>query len=181
MFDRARLIELVRTRALKFGQFKLASGRMASYYLDGKQVTLDAQGAMLVAEGLLELLAGRLPDAVGGLTLGADPIVGALLGIAGQRGLGLRGFLVRKEPKGHGTERYIEGPVIPGDRVMIVEDVVTTAGSSLLAADRAAQYGLKVEGVLAVIDRLEGGREALEARGLPLDSLLTVRDLGIEP
>lgn len=181
MFERACLIELVRTKALKFGQFKLASGRTASFYLDCKQVTLDAQGAMLVAAGLLDLLAGRLPDAVGGLTLGADPIVGALLGVAGQRGLALRGFLVRKEPKGHGTERYIEGPVLPGDRVAIVEDVITTAGSSLLAADRAQQYGLRVERVLAVIDRLEGGREALAARGLPLDVLLTVRDLGIEP
>jgi len=181
VYDRARLIRLVHSRALKFGQFQLASGRVATYYLDGKQVTLDAEGAALVAQGLLEKLAEHLPHAVGGLTLGADPIVGAMLAIAGMRGLALRGFLVRKEPKGHGTQRYIEGPVLPGDRVVIVEDVMTTAGSSLVAAERATEFGLKVERVLAVIDRLEGGREALQARGLPLDTLLTVRDLGIEP
>ena len=89
--------------------------------------------------------------------------------------------MVRKEPKGHGLQRFIEGPVEPGQHVVIVEDVVTTGGSSLLAIDRAQEFGLIVDRLVAVIDRLAGGREALAARGIPLESLVTIRDLGIEP
>ena len=182
MFDRNALIELVREKALKFGEFTLASGKTASYYLDGKQVTLDAQGARLVGEGILDLLdGGALPSAVGGMSIGADPITAAVLTLAGVRELPLRGFMVRKEPKGHGLQRYIEGPVQPGDDVVIVEDVVTTGGSSLLAIERAEEFGLKVAGVIAIIDRLEGGEEAFSDRGYWLKSLLTIKDFGIEP
>lgn len=180
MYQSSALIELVKQQALKFGQFTLASGRQASFYLDCKQITLDAAGATLVGEGLLDLLGEPWPDAVGGMSIGADPIVGAMLAEAGRRGRKLRGFLVRKEPKGHGTGQYLEGPVKAGQRVVIVEDVVTTAGSSLRAAERAQQFGLEVTQVLAIIDRLEGGREAVSAKGWPLKTLLTIRDLGIE-
>ena len=93
----------------------------------------------------------------------------------------LKGFMVRKEPKGHGMQRYIEGPVEAGNRVVIVEDVTTTGGSSLIAIDRAVEFGLKVERVITVIDRLAGAAEAFAARGIPLDPLVTIRDLGIEP
>lgn len=180
MVQKADLIELVRQRALKLGQFTLASGRQASFYLDCKQITLDAAGASLVGQGLLELLGESWPDAVGGMSIGADPIVGAMLAEAGRQGRPLRGFLVRKEPKGHGTGQYLEGPVAAGQRVAIVEDVVTTAGSALLAAERAEQFGLEVTQVLAIVDRLEGGREAVSAKGWALKTLLTIRDLGIE-
>ena len=98
-----------------------------------------------------------------------------------KQGVPLKGFMVRKEPKGHGLQRYVEGPVEPGQRVVIVEDVITTGGSSLLAIDRAIEFGLVVERLVAVIDRLAGGREALAARGIPLESLVTIRDLGIDP
>jgi len=101
--------------------------------------------------------------------------------MAGVAGLPLKGFMVRKEAKGHGLQKYIEGPVEPGQRVVIVEDVVTTGGSSLLAIDRAQEFGLVVERLVTVIDRLAGGREALAARGIPLEALVTIRDLGIEP
>jgi orotate phosphoribosyltransferase len=101
--------------------------------------------------------------------------------MAGVEGQPLKGFMVRKEPKGHGLQRFIEGPVEPGQHVVIVEDVVTTGGSSLLAIDRAQEFGLIVDRLVAVIDRLAGGREALAARGIPLESLVTIRDLGIEP
>lgn len=172
---------LVREKALKFGDFTLASGKKAKYYLDGKQVTLDSSGSRLVGEGILDLLGDELPAAVGGMSIGADPITAAVVTIAGVRGQALSGFLVRKEAKGHGTEKYIEGPVKPGDRVAIVEDVVTTGGSSLLAIERCEQFGLVVTRVIAIIDRMEGGRQAFEARGYPFASLLTIQDFGIEP
>ena len=177
------LIGLIETRALKRGTFRLASGREASFYLDAKQVVLEARGAMLVGRAILERLRslGPLPAAVGGMSIGADPITSAVVTMAGVENLSMKGFLVRKEPKDHGTKKYVEGPVSPGDRVVIVEDVVTTAGSSLVAIDRAQEFGLVVERVVVVIDRLAGGREALAARGIPLESLVTIRDLGIEP
>jgi len=177
------LVARIASRALKRGTFRLASGREASFYLDAKQVVLEAHGAMLVGRAILDRLRalGPLPDAVGGLAIGADPITGAVVTMAGVEGLPLKGFLIRKEPKDHGTKRYVEGPVEPGQRVVIVEDVITTAGSSLVAIDRAVEFGLVVERVVTVIDRLAGGREALAARGIPLESLVTIRDLGIEP
>ena len=181
MYDKQALLALVRDKALKFGDFTLASGKKAKYYLDGKQVTLDSAGAKLVAEGILEQLGERLPAAVGGMSIGADPIAAAVITIAGVRGLPLKGFMVRKEPKGHGTGRFLEGPVQPGDEVAIVEDVVTTGGSSLTAIERCEEYGLKVTGVVAIIDRMEGGRAAFESRGYPLWSLLTIQDFGIDP
>ncbi len=181
MYDKQALIELVRERALKFGQFTLASGKQASYYLDGKQITLDAFGAKLIAEGILDLLGQPLPTAVGGMAIGADPITAAVITMAAVRGLPLKGILVRKEPKGHGTNRYIEGPVAPGDSVAIVEDVVTTGGSSLEAIERVETFGLKVVRVVAIVDRMEGGAQAFAARGYKFASLLTIRDFGIEP
>lgn len=181
MYDRDALISLVRQRALKFGDFTLASGKKASFYLDMKQVTLLSEGARLIGDGILDLLAGDRIDAVGGMSIGADPITAAVITMAGVRGIPLKGFLVRKEAKGHGTNRFIEGPVEPGQSVTIVEDVVTTGGSSLLAIERAEEFGLKVRRVVAIIDRLEGGAAAFGRRGYQLDSLLTIRDFGIKP
>ncbi|MFV0442538.1 MAG: orotate phosphoribosyltransferase [Planctomycetaceae bacterium] len=181
MYSQQRLIDLVRERALKFGDFTLASGKQAKYYLDGKQVTLDAQGLRLLSEGLLELLADVEFDAVGGMSIGADPIVAGVLTVAAERGRDLQGFLVRKEPKGHGTQRYIEGPVQPGARVAIVEDVVTTGGSSILAVERVKEFGATPVVVATIIDRMEGGRANFAKIGVELRSLLTIRDFGIEP
>jgi orotate phosphoribosyltransferase len=177
------LIDLVAARALRRGTFRLASGREASFYLDAKQVVLDAHGAMLVGKAILEKLRahGALPAAVGGMSIGADPITSAVVTMAGVEGLSLKGFMVRKEPKDHGTKKYVEGPVEPGQRVVIVEDVTTTGGSSLLAIDRVREFGLVVERVVTVIDRLAGAEAAFAARGIPLESLVTIRDLGIEP
>jgi orotate phosphoribosyltransferase len=177
------LIGLIESRALKRGTFRLASGREASFYLDAKQVVLESRGAMLVGRAILERLRalGPLPAAVGGMSIGADPVTSAVVTMAGVEGLPLKGFLVRKEPKDHGTKRFVEGPVAAGDRVVIVEDEVTTAGSSLVAIERAREFGLVVDRVIVVIDRLAGGREALAAQGVTLESLVTIRDLGIEP
>lgn len=181
MYDRPRLISLFRERALKFGEFTLASGKKASYYLDGKQITLHSEGLRLVSEGLLELLADVPFEAIGGMSIGADPIIGGVLAAAGGQGRSLQGFLVRKEAKGHGTGRYIEGPVQAGARVVIVDDVVTTGGSSLQAIDRILEYGCQVVAVVAVIDRKEGGAANFQARDLPFRSLLSIEDFGINP
>ena len=182
VYDREALIALVREKALKFGSFTLASGKQASYYLDGKQVTLDPQGARLVGEGILDLLGPHgLPKAVGGMSIGADPITSAVVTMSAVRGTPVAGFLVRKESKGHGTNQFIEGPVRPGDEVVIVEDVVTTGGSSLAAIERVKAFGLVVVRVVAIIDRMEGGAEAFARLGIHFDSLLSIRDFGIRP
>jgi orotate phosphoribosyltransferase len=179
MYDRESLKALVRDKALRFGDFTLASGKKASYYLDCRQITLDAQGARLVGEGMLELLGRDLPDLVGGMAIGADPITAAILTLAGIKGVPLRGVMVRKEVKPHGTGKLVEGPFRAGESIAIVEDVVTTGGSSLLAIERCQAAGLNVQRVLAIIDRLEGGREAFAARGYELSTLFTIRDFGI--
>lgn len=170
-------------KALQRGTFRLASGKTASFYLDAKQVVLEASGAMLVGQAVLARLQqlGPLPDAVGGMSIGADPITAAVVTMAGVAGLPLQGFMIRKEPKGHGLGRYVEGPVSAGQRVVILEDVVTTGGSSLTAIDRAQEFGLTVERVVTLIDRLAGGRDAFAARGIPMEAMLTIRDLGIDP
>jgi len=182
-FDRELLLELLRTEALQRGEFTLASGKKASYYLDCRKITLHPQGANVIAAGMLEVIqaAGPLPDAVGGMAIGADPITAAIITVAGQNDLPIKGFMVRKEPKGHGTGKQVEGPVEPGNRVVIVEDVITSGGSALKAVDAAEAFGLKVERVIGIIDRLAGGGEAFAARGLELTTLTTIRDFGIEP
>ena len=182
MYDKEALVSLVRHKALKFGEFTLASGKKATYYLDGKQVTLDPHGARLVAEGILDMLdPGRMPAAVGGMSIGADPITAAVVTMSAIRGTPILGFMVRKESKGHGTNQYVEGPVRSGNNVVIVEDVVTTGGSSFSAIERAEAFGLKVEQVIAVIDRMEGGAKAFAQAGYGFSSLLDIRDFGIEP
>jgi orotate phosphoribosyltransferase len=181
MYDKQALIAVVREKALQFGNFTLASGKKAAYYLDCRKITLDSAGANLVAEGILDVLGDTLPDAVGGMAIGADPITAAVITVAGQRGHSLKGFIVRKEAKQHGQGRLVEGPVQPGETAVILEDVVTTGGSSLAAIERAEQFGLSVQGVVALVDRLEGGGEAFARRGYRLQTLLTIRDFGIEP
>ncbi len=181
MYDRQQLIDLFRERALKFGEFTLTSGQKSSYYLDGKQVALDSIGLRLVSEGLLELLDEVAFDAIGGMSIGADPIIGGMLTVAAESGRSLAGFLVRKEPKGHGTNRFLEGPIQPGMKVVIVDDVVTTGGSSLLAVDRVQEFGCEVVEVVCIVDRKQGAVRNCEDRGLPFRALLTIEDFGIEP
>lgn len=178
-YDPQRLIELVKQHALQFGTFTLASGKTASFYLDCRKLTLHPQGANQIAAGMLHLLGDAPPNAIGGMAIGADPISAATITLAGQRNLDLLGFIVRKEAKQHGTGRQVEGPVVAGMSAVIVEDVVTSGGSALKAVDAAREFGLQVDRILAVVDRLEGGREAIEAAGLKLQTLVTVRDLGI--
>jgi orotate phosphoribosyltransferase len=179
MYDRARLAELITQRALRFGEFTLASGKKADYYLDCRQVTLDGEGAHLIGLGIVDLLQADWPAAVGGLAIGADPITAAVILAAWQRGRRLCGFMIRKEPKAHGLGRAVEGPIAAGLRGVIVEDIATTGGSIARAASQARAAGLVIDRAIAVVDRLEGARQALADNGIALQSLFTIRDLGI--
>ncbi|QDU78336.1 Orotate phosphoribosyltransferase [Polystyrenella longa] len=181
MYDRDRLIELFKERALKFGDFTLVSGKKSNYYLDGKQITLHSEGLRQVGFGLLELLKDVDFDAIGGMAIGADPIVGGVLAVAAEQGRSLDGFMVRKEAKGHGTQKYLEGPVEKGQKVVVIDDVVTTGGSALLAAQRCQDFGLEVVKMVGICDRLQGGQANFEENGLSYDRLLTVEDLGVTP
>ncbi len=180
-YNRQRMIDLIKQHALQFGDFTLASGKKASFYLDCRKLTLHPQGANQIGAGMLELLSGdSMPDSIGGMAIGADPITAATITLAGQRDINLLGFIVRKEAKQHGTGRRVEGPVVAGMSAVIVEDVVTSGGSALQAVEAVREFGLNVTKILAVVDRLEGGRQAIEAAGLQLQTLVTVQDLGIK-
>lgn len=177
--NKGTLIDLVKTHALQFGEFTLASGQKSNYYIDCRNVTLLAAGAAQIGEAILELMADEPFDAVGGLTMGADPILAAVLTVAGQRGRDLRGFIVRKEAKGHGTGKLVEGPLRKGDRVVVVEDVATTGGSIFKAIEAVEAAGGHVIRVVTVLDRLAGAADAFAQRGYRFTPLLTIRDLGL--
>ncbi len=181
MYDRDALINVFRERALKFGDFTLASGKKSTYYLDGKQVMLHAKGLRLVSEGLLELLANIDFQAMGGMSIGADPIIGGVLTVAAEQNRDMIGVMVRKESKGHGTQKFIEGPVQPGMKVVVVDDVVTTGGSSLLAVERIQDFGAEVVHVAGIVDRMQGGAANFAKHNLPFSTLLDITDFGIEP
>lgn len=182
-YNRQALLDLIAQESLRRGDFTLASGKKATYYLDCRHVTLHPQGANLIAAGMLDVMrsSGDLPDAVGGMAIGADPITASIITLAGQQSLPLKGFMVRKEAKGHGTGRQVEGPVEPGQKVVIVEDVITTGGSAIKAVEAVREFGLEVAYVIGIIDRLAGGKEAFAGVGLELKTLCTIRDFGIEP
>ena len=181
MEAKEELLELILDVSFERRKVTLASGRESDFYLDLRQTLMRPRGVVLAGELALEqLLAGPAVDAVGGMAIGADPITASIITLAAIEGRELRGFIVRKETKEHGKGRAVEGPVAPGEKVVIVEDVVTTGGSSLRAIERVEQFGLSVVGVLAIIDRLEGGAEAFAEKGYQLRTLLTVRDFGIE-
>ena len=181
MYDRELLRSLILEKSLRFGDFTLASGKKGTYYLDCRKITLDSVGAKLIGEGILELIQHdtALPQAVGGMSIGADPITAAIITVAAYQNVPLKGFMVRKQSKGHGTNQFVEGPITAGDCVVIVEDVVTTGGSSLEAIEKVEALGVTVKEVVAIIDRLEGGKEQFESKGYPFHALFTVRDFGI--
>ena len=174
---RDELLQHLLTHSFKTGDFTLASGQKSNYYINGKATTLDARGAYLIGRTFLAMIADDVPDAIGGLTLGADPIIGAMLALAGLEDLPLRGFIVRKAVKEHGTKSLVEGELREGERVVIIEDVVTTGGSSLQAIAAVKALGCEVRRVLAVVDREQGGRAALAAQGCRLESVFTAAEL----
>jgi orotate phosphoribosyltransferase len=176
---RERLFELLRTRSFERKRVILASGRESDFFIDCKQAVLTAEGHALVGEAMLDALA-RLPacDAVAGVELGGCPLASAVALTSFQRGRPLDAVYVRKDAKDHGSKRTLEGNtgLAAGARIVILEDVVTTGGSTLKAAAKLRDAGYEVAGVVALVDRLEGGREAIEADGLALVSLYTRAD-----
>lgn len=181
MSDRARLLELIREHSFRTGDFLLASGKRSDFYIDLRKTSLTAEGATLIGRLLLSELdaAGWSPAAVGGLTLGADPLTTATGMAAFAQGRPLAGFLVRKAPKDHGTGKRIEraGDLQNGAAVVVLDDTVTTGGSTLDAVRAAQSEGFQVLGALCVVDRGEGGAEALAEAGIPLRSLFALSDL----
>jgi len=175
----ARLVGLLRERSVLYGDFLLASGRRSPHYVDCRRTTMHAIGLVLIGElGLATIRdAGWDPAAVGGLTLGADPVAYAIARASAATPKPVHAFTVRRAAKAHGALQRIEGCFEPGMPVVVVEDVITTGASALEAAAALAEAGGAVRGVLAVVDREEGGREAVERVGYPVRALVTLRQL----
>lgn len=175
--ERERLAALLRELSYQKREVTLASGRKSNFYFDGKQTALHPEGGYLIGRMLWDAIvkSGVKVEGVGGLTLGADPLATATSIASYQAGKPVPAFIVRKEPKGHGTGQWVEGRknIPAGSKVVILEDVVTTGGSALKAVERVREEGLEVEMIAAVIDRQEGGREIIEKAGLKLVSLFT--------
>jgi orotate phosphoribosyltransferase len=177
---KAELLELLKREAFRKGRFVLSSGKISNYYLDGRVITLTPEGAYLVANIILELVQEKNIDAIGGPTLGADPIVGAIAALSHIKGIPLKTFIVRKLAKEHGTQRKIEGPQLDkNSRAILVDDVATTGKSLIEAKQALEEAGVGVEGALVIVDRCEGARENLQAQGLKLESIFKIEELGI--
>ena len=179
MTDRDRLVRILAARSARRGNFTLASGRQSTLYIDARLTTMTPDGQRLIGQLGLRAIADAnwKADAIGGLTLGADPIAYAICHSSADTTHPLRAFTVRKEPKAHGTGKQVEGPLSPGDNAVIVEDVITTGGSASRAVEAVRRAGGVPIGILALVDREEGGREALEALGLEVRSLATASEI----
>lgn len=178
---RSQLIEHIKRDAVFHGEFTLTSGAQASYYVDLRKVSLDHRVAPLIGQVMLDLIA-PIPDvdAVGGLTMGADPIASAVLHQGAARDKSYDAFVVRKEPKDHGRGRQVEGPEVSGKRVIVLEDTSTTGGSPLKAIEALEREGAIVVGVAVVVDRNTGAKERIEAAGYPYFAALGLGDLGLD-
>lgn len=180
MAAREELIGQIQTLAVVRGRVTLASGKEADYYVDLRRVTLDGFAAPLVGQVMTDLVADWDFEAVGGLTLGADPVAVAMLHHAAHDGGRLDAFVVRKESKAHGLQRRIEGTGVAGRRVLVVEDTSTTGGSVMTAVEAVREAGGEVVGVAVIVDRNTGARERIEAAGVPYRYAVGLADLGLE-
>ena len=175
---REELLKLVKEKAVRKGEYTLSSGKKSDYYIDGKQVTLDPRGILLVGKTILGMVHGISVDAVGGPTLGADPIAAAVALLSSQTGKPLKAFLVRKEEKKHGTQKRIEGPLLEaGDRVVVVEDVVTSGKSIMDAIREIEKLKGRVVKVICLVDREEGAKDFLSAYNF--SPIFTKSELGL--
>jgi orotate phosphoribosyltransferase len=176
---REQLLDLIRTLAVVHGKVTLSSGKEADYYVDLRRITLSAKAAPLVGQVMLDLTAGIEFDAVGGLTMGADPVALAMLHAAHGHGRALDACVVRKEGKSHGLQRRVEGPDVKGRRVLAVEDTSTTGGSVLTAVEGLIEAGAIIAGVAVIVDRATGARERVEAEGLRYLAAYSLEELGL--
>jgi orotate phosphoribosyltransferase len=179
MNDRAALVRLLAQRSVRRGRFTLSSGRESAHYVDARLTTMSPEGLAMIGPLALRAIRERAwaADAVGGLTLGADPIAYAIALASVSDPPLVRAFTVRKEAKQHGTGRLIEGPLGDGDRVVVIEDVITTGGSALRAVEALQRAGAVISGILALVDREEGGRAILEEAGFQVACLTNLSDL----
>ncbi|GBF81674.1 orotate phosphoribosyltransferase [Aphanothece sacrum] len=174
---RSYLLDLLVKRAYQEGDFILSSGQPSSYYINGKQVTLNAEGSLAIGRLLLSLLP-KDTQAVAGLTLGADPIVTAVSVVSAYENRPLDALIIRKEAKGHGTQAYIEGPTLPPEaKVVVLEDVVTTGKSAMLAVERLRNVGYQVEQIIALVDREQGGAAFYQSQSLSFQPLFSIREI----
>ncbi len=176
---RARLLDLIRTRAIVHGRVQLSSGKEADYYVDLRRITLDGEAAPLVGQVMNDLVSDLTFEAVGGLTMGADPVATAMLHAAAVTGGHADAFVVRKAEKTHGLQQRIEGPSIAGRRVLVVEDTSTTGGSPLTAVEACRAAGAEVVAVAVIADRASGAAERVRAEGLEYRAAYTLEDLGL--
>ncbi|MEK7316226.1 MAG: orotate phosphoribosyltransferase [Candidatus Eisenbacteria bacterium] len=174
--DRKRLFDILLERSLRFGDFTLSSGAKSQYYIDVRQTSLHPEGSLLIAKFLFPLFKEKGVEGVGGLTLGADPIAGAVALWSQLHGTPMSGFIVRKEAKSHGAARRVEGPFREGMKVAVVDDVITKGGSALQAFDAVREAGAEVRLVACVVDRGEGGPEEFAARGVPFHAVFHIRE-----
>ena len=181
--DRAALLQLIRDEAVFHGDFTLTSGKAATYYIDLRKLSLDHRAAPRIGRVLLELVdelgGDEGVDAVGGLTMGADPLANAVLHQSVAAGAPIDAFVVRKEPKDHGRGRQVEGPDVSGKRVVVLEDTSTTGGSPLAAIAALEKAGAEVVGVCTIVDRATGAGERIEAAGYPYRYAIGLDDLGL--
>lgn len=183
MNARQQLLSILRRKSVMYGDFTLASGKKSDFYCDARLTTLDPHGAIALGEVGWDLVRtestrlGTLPNAIGGLTMGADPVALAIGIGAARAGADLQVFSIRKQPKSHGRGRLIEGNFKPGDTVVIVDDTVTTGGSTLEAIEKVRSEGGQVAFALVLVDRGEGGREAIEASGVPVYAIFSRADI----
>lgn len=174
------LMALLKKEALKKGKFVLSSGKESNYYLDGRIITMTPEGAYLVGNIILELIKGRNIDAVGGPTLGADPIVGAVAALSHINKVAIKTFIVRKAAKEHGTQRQVEGPELkPKSKVIIVDDVATTGKALVEAKEALDKIGIIVSGAIVIVDRKEGAQENLAKAGVKLEAIFKIDELGV--
>jgi orotate phosphoribosyltransferase len=178
---RQQLIEYITADAVFHGDFTLTSGKKATYYVDLRRVSLDHRVAPLIGQVMIDLIRD-IPDvvAVGGMTMGADPVAAAVLHQGAARGLAYDAFVVRKEPKDHGRGKQVEGPELAGKRVIVLEDTSPTGGSPLAAIEALTKVGAEIAGVAVVVDRNTGAREIIEAAGYPYFAAIGLSDLGLE-
>src|SRR5271170_6846175 len=176
-----KLVKLLEQKSLRRGDFTLASGAKSTYYIDGKMTCLDAEGATLVADAILNEIKDLPVDAVGGMDMGATPIVGAVATRSFTAGRPLPVFVVRKDVKQHGTMKLIEGPLKPPCKVVVIDDVITTGGSIIKAIEAVRAVGCEVLLAISVLDRQAGAHEALKKLNVPYQPLVTLADLGITP